>query len=347
MGGLLRSKIVNLTLLLFSVALCFASAEMVVRWSRLVPEFAPLTRGSFQLANELEIGYTRKPNFEFYGEDLSFIDFRGRINNLGFRGPDVKQPKSADAFRILILGDSVAEGYGVHDDEAIWPAVLARELRQINLSVEVINLAVSGYNTRQELAVLKHIGLQLEPDLVLLAVCLNDQEDLNMTIVWNILSDPQNQRSRHRLSSGDTEFLHSSALVQLVLMQVSAEEIPAEVMKKYERYRSSNFHSALKELGELEKNSTFEAQVLLFPVFEDGAPVDGQDYRNSRDSIDWVTSANGIKFFDLMGMFKDCTNHASAQLASDMYHLTLEGHSCVGQGLARLLVNQLPKLLRN
>jgi lysophospholipase L1-like esterase len=44
------------------------------------------------------------------------------------------------------------------------------------LRFEVLNTGVSGYNTRQELATLREIGLRLAPDVIVLNVCLNDSD---------------------------------------------------------------------------------------------------------------------------------------------------------------------------
>ena len=41
-------------------------------------------------------------------------------------------------------------------------------------NTEVLNFGVSGYNTQQEVETLREKGLRYSPDLVVLAVCVND-----------------------------------------------------------------------------------------------------------------------------------------------------------------------------
>lgn len=99
------------------------------------------------------------------------------INSLGFRGPDVSRAKPAGVFRILMLGDSITYGNSVQWDQTFsWRLEEQLNRRDTGLRFEVLNLGVSGYNTRQELAALRELGLQLDPDLIVLNVCLNDSD---------------------------------------------------------------------------------------------------------------------------------------------------------------------------
>lgn len=101
-----------------------------------------------------------------------------RTNSMGLRGPEIALPKPEGVFRILILGDSVTFGWGV-PEEATYPSQLATLLALLRPAqhYEVINAGVSGYGTWQELLWLQSVGLQLEPDLLIVQVHLNDAAD--------------------------------------------------------------------------------------------------------------------------------------------------------------------------
>lgn len=78
--------------------------------------------------------------------------------------------------RILILGDSVAFNGDSIDDT--WPAYLRAHLRERgHRDVGVVNAAVRGYTTHQELLYLRRDGLTLAPDLVGVGFVLNDLHD--------------------------------------------------------------------------------------------------------------------------------------------------------------------------
>jgi lysophospholipase L1-like esterase len=103
----------------------------------------------------------------------------GDVNAFGARDFPFDPAKPAGTFRIVVLGDSIGFGY-CNDGEALaiadtFPKVLERALRaRIGPNVQVVNLSVSGYDTLQEAEMLARKGLALDPDLVLIAYCLND-----------------------------------------------------------------------------------------------------------------------------------------------------------------------------
>ena len=100
------------------------------------------------------------------------------INADGFRGPVQVRPKPPGRFRVVILGDSIAFGYGV-EEAAAFPRVLESELarRAPGSNVDVVNLGVGGYNAWNEARVLEDVGVSYDPDLVLVQFCINDLND--------------------------------------------------------------------------------------------------------------------------------------------------------------------------
>lgn len=74
---------------------------------------------------------------------------------------------------ILVLGDSLAAGYGLQSDEG-WVDMLERELSAREKPIEVINASVSGETTSGGLARLPDLLELHEPDMVLLELGAND-----------------------------------------------------------------------------------------------------------------------------------------------------------------------------
>jgi len=100
------------------------------------------------------------------------------INSLGLRDREYG-PKPAGVRRVLVLGDSMAAGYAVRL-ESTFPKIAEKLLNERNSDSrwEIINGAVPGYSTKQELALLQSIGWQLDPDIAVLAFYLgNDLAD--------------------------------------------------------------------------------------------------------------------------------------------------------------------------
>ena len=95
-------------------------------------------------------------------------------NSRGVRGPEYPLEKPAREYRIVVLGDSFAEGMSV-EFEDLFSEVMKRQLNAARVEpVEVINLGVSGYSTDQQLLTYRTEGKLYQPDLTILLVYDND-----------------------------------------------------------------------------------------------------------------------------------------------------------------------------
>lgn len=131
-----------------------------------------------RLARNPRIVYELLPDLEF-----RFMGVPCRTNGHGFRSPPVPVEKPPGVFRTVVLGDSVAFGHGVEEQDA-FPRQLEELLRGTQgRQVEVINTAVSGYNTAMAVATLVDKGLAFGPDLVVYHYVPNDLDLPN--IIWN------------------------------------------------------------------------------------------------------------------------------------------------------------------
>jgi len=125
-------------------------------------------------------GYTLRPGL---GPPFS-------TNGHGFRGEPVNAEKPAGVRRIVMLGDSITFGNSV-----AWNQTFSYELQRMlneragRRKFEVLNLGVSGYNTGQELATLRELGLAFSPDLIILNVCLNDSDPVKTASAIGLIND--------------------------------------------------------------------------------------------------------------------------------------------------------------
>src|SRR5262245_21786171 len=106
------------------------------------------------------------------------FDVRVVTNALGFREPRLPAPKPAGVARVVALGDSFTQGYGV-DAAQSYPRLLeARLTAARGHEVGVINLGVPGTSPRDYVGHLADPGLAYAPDLVLIGVMSNDVQDV-------------------------------------------------------------------------------------------------------------------------------------------------------------------------
>lgn len=126
------------------------------------------------------------------------------INDQGYRGTAL--PPAKNKRRVVLLGDSIAFGLGVHDSETF-----SEVLQAGHSGLEVANLAVQGFGPGQELARLEHEGLALRPDVVLVATCLsNDFADAMLPV---FLYDGAHPKLHYRIE--DDQLVKYDAHLQL------------------------------------------------------------------------------------------------------------------------------------
>jgi lysophospholipase L1-like esterase len=83
--------------------------------------------------------------------------------------------------RVVILGDSVVFGHGLEAPQA-FPHILESSLRATGRDVEVFNVALPGWSTRQERLAFERIARKYKPNVVVLGVCLNDLAELQINL---------------------------------------------------------------------------------------------------------------------------------------------------------------------
>ena len=92
------------------------------------------------------------------------------INSRGTRGPEFQLPKPPGTFRILSLGDSKTFGWGVSEADT-YSARLERLLQEHagpGTKIEVINAGCNAWSYPQMRFYFRDIGLQYQPDLILI-----------------------------------------------------------------------------------------------------------------------------------------------------------------------------------
>ena len=159
-------RLVRLVLLGFSLLFSLLIAELTVRLVR--PQAVmTVSRGLYQADPPRR--YRLAPGFR--GRITNQIEFDTDVatNSFGLRGPEVG-PKRG--LRILALGDSFTFGVGAGQEET-WPARLAKIL-----GAEVLNAGAPGFGVPDAVAWYERYGVQLDPDVIVLAVFLaNDLQD--------------------------------------------------------------------------------------------------------------------------------------------------------------------------
>jgi lysophospholipase L1-like esterase len=168
-----------------------------------------------------EFGYRQKPNhFQQFGNGT-----RSNWNAMGYRGPLVAREKPAGTFRVVLLGESTTEGFGVEDDQTIDAHM--RDLlhaRYPGIRVEVVNLALGGYDSYQIFQRMKSDGVGFSPDVVIVNSGINDVRNAQFSDLHNpdprtLIWEGNMERMRQEAANGGpslwTRLLHHSYAARL------------------------------------------------------------------------------------------------------------------------------------
>ncbi len=171
-----RRLLINVALLLGSLAVCAAGVEVWARASeelRVRREMQKTEEGGKLIRFSPILGWEKVPGSHRRVRRSEF-DIELSANSHGLRGPDRGYAKPPGTQRVLLLGDSFAAGYYANDPETVR-GVLEARLRQDGCGpVEVINGGTIAYSTDQEYLFYRHEGRRYGAEVVVLMFYYND-----------------------------------------------------------------------------------------------------------------------------------------------------------------------------
>jgi lysophospholipase L1-like esterase len=352
----------KLALMLAGVLVALVAAELLVRAAGAAPKVYAIRKGRFQLSHNPKIGYEPVP-LVYSGRELSFYDYLGASNSLGFRDREHAVAKPAGVYRIVVLGDSIAAGLHVERNEDIFPPILERLLVQDGRRAEVINLAVSGYNTQQEVEMLREKGLQYHPDLVVVAYTMSSREHLDGDILKTLLDAEQRQGgvSSARVSS----WLVKSALYRFVRFRVLAAKRPAAAIPApasaattaaapgsadtagagtaasppqhyLDLVSADTVAPYFGVLRDLARRHHFQVLIAVFPRFV--RTFGYYNFGRQHQFVAELAKENGFALVDLLVPFSDCRRASAEPISSDNFHPSPYGHRCAAAAIARAVM---------
>jgi len=248
------------------------------------------------------------------------------LNSIGLRNAEVPARKSAGTVRILVLGDSIAMGWGVEEKDCFARRLEGRLNRRAaetgGPAYEVVNAGVGNTNTVQEWAYFKNAGHRLDPDMLLLAFFINDAE-------------PVPRMSRSFLLNHS----HFAVLAWSKLNRVRALLFPGQGYREYYRslYADSNpgwprCRKALLELSAFCAQNRKKLLVILLPELHDlREPYPFQD---AQRRVEEVLRSSSVEVLDLFPHFKGLEGR-SLWVSSDDAHPNAIAHERIAEAVFR------------
>jgi hypothetical protein len=180
------------------------------------------------------------------------------INSRSIRGPEYPYAKEDGEYRILVLGDSFAEGFMVEFSE-LFSEVMKKTLndKQRSVHIDVINTGTSGWSTDQELIMFQTEGKKYSPDLVILLFYENDITYNNRPKDWGMYYKPLFQ-----IVDGKLEL--TNVPVPRPDIFIMYDQLEAENKSAFKRLRSwLNVNSYLYKLVKDRVMSSYKLRTLI------------------------------------------------------------------------------------
>ncbi len=269
----------------------------------------------------------------------------GRIstNSLGLRGPEVPPEKAPGEVRILCLGESTTFARTLPYQES-YPARLDRALNRDGRGppVRVINAGVTGYSIFQGYQYLKHRGLALDPDVVVIYFGVNDLLPVTH-LVERAGGEPgrvlgRNDRELFEERQSPSGRLRSflvvhSNLYRGLLQWRGLDRVPDDAIVWNESVRrrvpDADRERVLGQLLDLCRERGIEL-VIAIPWY--------REFAKHIPLLRAFAEAHGVPVVDLPARLDASLDRPRAEYFLDVVHPTAEGHTLIAGAIYDVLI---------
>jgi lysophospholipase L1-like esterase len=240
------------------------------------------------------------------------------INADGVRDRSHPIAAPAGTTRVVFLGDSVTLGDQIQPAQA-FPQVLQARFDAEGRPIEVFNVALWGWSTRQERRAFEVIARKYRPQQVVLAVCLNDIPELQN----NLVEPPRWLATLHRHSAVLRRVVNAEGREIQNVEQLFTEPDAPRVQEAMRRF----FEEVRLLRGEVEASGARFA-LMVFPFRFQTAPGAPPPVVQAR--ISDVCGREGIRCLDLLPAIARVGESAFV----DYDHLNPRGAQLVADAIA-------------
>jgi lysophospholipase L1-like esterase len=257
-----------------------------------------------------------RPNLEW---QLQGKVNRQPTNRFGFVGPDWLQQKPPNTRRVALLGDSLAEGWGVHLGQTfgnlLENRLNAEHPNGASERFEVLNFAVPAYSLTQILDVAGEEVPRFGADVHMLALtewAVNRNWDSHLVELTRLGIDPKYEFLRHTLR----------------LAGISKKDDPLVLYGKLAPFRIPVLREILTAMKSNAEQHQATFLVVLVPAVEDG------DLSRERFAgIEELLASLQIKSIDLLGTFDQVSDLESLRNNPFDAHPNARGHRMIFENL--------------
>jgi hypothetical protein len=276
-----------------------------------------------------EIGYVLAPR-----QRTRRFGNRIEINQYSMRSPSISLNRPQNTLRVLLLGDSVANGGWWTDQSQTISALLRQHLqRELSRStpsisfepvnqIEVLNASANSWGPRNELAYLQRFG-SFESQVIVLIINTDDLFAAAPTSV---------QVGRDRNYPARKPLLAITEVIQRYLMrQPPIPELEAVQQEVGDRVGINV--AAIGQIQDLAQRSDAQFLLVLTPLLREVGEPGSRDYeQKARQRLMEFTQRQNIHFIDALKIFNHSKNPST--FYHDHIHLNGAGNQQIMETIA-------------
>jgi lysophospholipase L1-like esterase len=244
-----------------------------------------------------------------------------RTNAWGLRGADVNATPAPGTRRILMLGSSIALGWGVEEDKVV-SSLLNRKFHAAGQRVEVLNGGIGNYNTARYVEHFLSRLAPLQPSDLLVLAFVRDGEELSQ--------------------GGGNVLLRNSQLAVTAWVAINrlfTKSGEASLVDHYKRIYAPGSPALAAMKGEFAKLAAYAHEhrirvtMAMVPDIHDLASY---PLGFVHDAFAQTAHENGFAYLDLLPVFRGLTSEEIFAMPGDP-HPNARGHALMADAIYDLL----------
>lgn len=270
---------------------------------------------------DAQVGYRLAPS-----QRLKRFGNRLEINQYSMRSAAIAPTPTPGVLRILLLGDSIANGGWWTDQSEVLSAQIQQQLPVKELgdyqTVEVLNASANSWGPRNELAYLAKFGL-FEAQVVVLLI---NTDDLFATAPTSV------QVGRSRQYPVKRPPLALIEVLNRLRKQPSIPELQ-DVQNEGGDRVGVNLE-AIRQIQQITRQQKSRLLLAMTPLLREVTSPGSRDYElKARDRVRQFTETERIPYIDFLSAFE--ATAAPDSLYRDHIHLSSSGNQLVSQTLSQ------------
>jgi len=269
-----------------------------------------------------------------------------RINSKGLRGVEVPYEKPPGERRIMFLGDSVAFGYRINEEECfVWRIPHLAKTR-----VGVVNASVQGYSPWQEYDLLESEGLKYDPDIIVHVFCVNDVLDKYLLVPFGGQSVGHRPRQSSALDGSGLYRMFEAIAARHLWNSIelarqrevySFRRLGKEPDSPLVRQAWNTTLENMDKIVSLAREHGVHFAIVCFPHSDQLMTTD-PNMTVVQERMSAYAADAGVPFFDLLPVYRSVREERNLRLDElfvDPLHPTPLGHEIAAQHIYRFLAD--------